>query len=91
MCGVGQDNHMCGEGQDSHMCGVGQDNHMWGVGQDNPMCGVSQDNHMCGFFFGKNRFNLAKRLKATQVHYSDTPAFLTEIGGGVGSKSCQKK
>ena len=25
-------------------------------------------------FFGKNRFNLAKRLKATQVHYSDTPS-----------------
>ena len=26
------------------------------------------------FFFGKNRFNLAKGLKATQVHYSDTPS-----------------
>ena len=37
-------------------------------------------------FLGKNRFNLAKGLKATQVHDSDTPAFLTEIGGGVGSK-----
>ena len=24
-------------------------------------------------FFGKNRFNLAKGLKATQVHNSDTP------------------
>ena len=43
------------------------------------------------FFFGKNQFNLAKRLKATQVHDSDTPAFLTEIGGGVGSKSWQKR
>jgi hypothetical protein len=32
-------------------------------------------------FSRKNRLNLAKGLKATQVHNSDTPAFLTEIGG----------
>jgi hypothetical protein len=26
------------------------------------------------YVFGKNRFNLAKGLKATQVHDSDTPS-----------------
>ena len=40
------------------------------------------------FFFEKNRFNLAKGLKATQVHNSDTPSpFSQRLGGGVGSKS----
>ena len=38
--------------------------------------------------FGKNQFNLAKRLKAAQVHDSDTPSpFSQRLGGGVGSKS----
>jgi hypothetical protein len=40
------------------------------------------------FFFGKNQLNLAKGLKATQVHDSDTPSPFSQIlGGGVGSKS----
>jgi hypothetical protein len=36
------------------------------------------------FFFGKNQFNLAKRLKATQVHNSDTPILSRrdQWGGG---------
>ena len=39
-------------------------------------------------FFGINQFNLAKGLKATQVHDSDTPSpFSQRLGGGVGSKS----
>ena len=29
---------------------------------------------LLGLRFGKNRFNLAKGLKATQVHDSDTPS-----------------
>ena len=40
------------------------------------------------YIFRKNRFNLAKGLKATQVHNSDTPSpFSQRLGGGVGSKS----
>jgi hypothetical protein len=38
-------------------------------------------------FLKKNQFYFARGLNATQVHDSDTPASLTEIGGGVGSKS----
>ena len=39
-------------------------------------------------FYGKNQFNLAKRLKAAHVHDSDTLSpFSQRLGGGVGSKS----
>jgi hypothetical protein len=38
--------------------------------------------------FWKNQFNLAKGLRATQVHDIDTPSpFSQRLGGGVGSKS----
>ena len=31
-----------------------------------------------GLFFGKKQFNLAKRLKAAQVHDSDTPSLFSQ-------------
>ena len=37
--------------------------------------------------FLEKQFNLAKRLKAAQVHDSDTPSpFSQRLGGGMGSK-----
>ena len=70
------------------MDGADQDR-LWGPLEDRLKQGSECDGRCTGdiqCFFGKNQFNLAKRLKAAQVHDSDTPSpFSQRLGGGVGS------